>query len=60
MVETARGPIPASELGRTLMHEHVFIADMDVRHNYPSTWWDDDARVASAIQKLDELTSPWC
>jgi phosphotriesterase-related protein len=55
MVETARGPIATSELGRTLMHEHVFIADMDVRHNYPSTWGDDDARVASAIQKLDEL-----
>jgi phosphotriesterase-related protein len=55
MVETARGPIRASELGRTLMHEHVFIADMDVRHNYPSTWGDDDARVASAIHKLDEL-----
>jgi phosphotriesterase-related protein len=55
MVETARGPMRASELGRTLMHEHVFIADMDVRHNYPSTWGDDDARVASAIQKLDEL-----
>ena len=43
MVETARGPLHGSELGRTLMHEHVFIADMDVRHNYPSTWGDDDA-----------------
>src|SRR5271170_7278848 len=57
MVETARGPIPASELGRTLMHEHVFIADMDVRHNYPSTWGDDDARVSNAIDKLNELKS---
>lgn len=57
MVETAGGPMHASDLGRTLMHEHVFIADMDVRHNYPSTWGDDDARVASAIQKLDELKS---
>jgi phosphotriesterase-related protein len=57
MVETARGPIPTTELGRTLMHEHVFIADMDVRHNYPTTWGDDGARVASAIDKLDELKS---
>jgi phosphotriesterase-related protein len=39
------------------MHEHVFIADMDVRHNYPSTWGDDDTRVASAIEKLNELKS---
>jgi phosphotriesterase-related protein len=35
----------------------VFIADMDVRHNYPSTWGDDDTRVASAIEKLNELKS---
>jgi phosphotriesterase-related protein len=56
-VDTARGEIPASDLGRTLMHEHVFIVDLDVRHNYPSTWGDDDTRTASAIAKLEELKS---
>jgi phosphotriesterase-related protein len=56
-VETARGPVAGSELGRTLMHEHVFIVDMEVRQNYPSTWGDDDARIASAIGKLEELKS---
>jgi phosphotriesterase-related protein len=56
-VETARGQLPVSALGRTLMHEHVFIVDLDVRHNYPDTWGDDEARIASAIAKLDELKS---
>lgn len=54
-VETARGPIAASALGRTLMHEHVFIEDMEVRRNYPATWGDDGARMASAVEKLNEL-----
>jgi phosphotriesterase-related protein len=56
-VETARGPIPASDLGRTLMHEHVFIVDLDIRHNYPSTWGDEDTRTANAVSKLEELRS---
>src|SRR5664280_2244761 len=56
-VETARGPIAASELGHTLMHEHVFIEDMEVRRNYPTTWGDDGARMTSAILKFNELKS---
>jgi phosphotriesterase-related protein len=24
-VETVRGPVPVSELGRVFMHEHVFV-----------------------------------
>jgi phosphotriesterase-related protein len=54
-VQTARGPIAGSVLGRTLMHEHVFIVDMEVRQNYPATWGSDEARMASAIDKLNEL-----
>jgi phosphotriesterase-related protein len=55
MVQTARGPVPASELGRTLMHEHVFIVDMEIRHNYPETWGPDEPRIAAAIDKLNQL-----
>ncbi len=55
MVPTARGAVPAADLGRTLMHEHVFIVDMEIRHNYPETWGPDEPRIAAAIAKLDEL-----
>ncbi len=57
MIETARGPIADDALGRTLMHEHVFIVDMEIRQNYPESWGDDDVRVASAVSKLNELKS---
>jgi len=54
-VETARGPVPAAELGRTLMHEHVFVLTADVQQNYPDEWGDEDARVADAVTRLSEL-----
>ncbi|MCU1457949.1 MAG: Aryldialkylphosphatase [Actinomycetia bacterium] len=57
MVETALGPIDADRLGRTLMHEHVFIVDMEIRQNYPETWGDDDVKIAAAVTKLNELKS---
>jgi predicted metal-dependent phosphotriesterase family hydrolase len=55
MVETARGPVQAAEIGRTLMHEHVFVLTADVQQNFPDEWGDEDARVADAVQRLGEL-----
>ena len=34
-VETATGPIEASDLGRVLMHEHVFVISTEIQQNYP-------------------------
>lgn len=53
--QTARGPIDTAGLGVTLMHEHVFIMTTEVAQNYPEAWGDEDARVADAITRLDEL-----
>jgi len=53
-VETARGPIDTSELGPTLMHEHVFVLNTEVEQNYPEKW-DEEERVADAIAKLTDL-----
>ncbi len=53
-VETVRGPIDTSEMGPTLMHEHVFVLNTEIQVNYPSGW-DEEARVADAVAKLDEL-----
>ena len=55
MVETARGQVPAADLGRTLMHEHVFVLTADVQQNFPDEWGDEDARVADAVRRLSEL-----
>ena len=54
-VETARGPIDTSALGRVLMHEHVFVISPEMQHNVPEDWGDEDARVADAVRRLSEL-----
>jgi phosphotriesterase-related protein len=59
LVETVRGPVGADVLGLTLMHEHVFILNEEVRQNYPADWNDDD-RVDDAIIKLTALAARGC
>ena len=58
-VETVRGPVEVERLGRTLMHEHVFVLDPEATENYAHLWgasyWDEDVRVADAIAKLRRL-----
>jgi phosphotriesterase-related protein len=59
LVETVRGPIDVSALGTTLMHEHVFVLNEEVRQNYPGDW-DEDDRVDDAISKLNALAGRSC
>ena len=54
-VQTARGPVEASALGQTLMHEHVFVLSADVQQNYPAEWGSEDERVADAVPRLTAL-----
>ena len=54
-VETARGPMDTADLGRVLMHEHVFVISTEIQQNYPEEWGDEDERVADAIRRLAEL-----
>ena len=58
-VETVRGPVDVDSLGSTLMHEHVFILNEEVRRNYPADWSEDD-RVDDAITKLNALAARGC
>ncbi|MCZ2813915.1 phosphotriesterase-related protein [Modestobacter sp. VKM Ac-2979] len=55
-VHTVRGPIDTADLGRTLMHEHVFVLSTEHQQNYGTgDWWDEEERVADAVAKLNEL-----
>jgi len=54
-VQSVRGAVDASELGTTLMHEHVFVLDTEILQNYPEEWGNEDQRVADAIKRLNEL-----
>ncbi|TLF73910.1 phosphotriesterase family protein [Nocardia cyriacigeorgica] len=53
-VETVRGPVDTNALGQVLMHEHVFVLGTEIQQNYPDypNHWDEDARVADAVEKL--------
>jgi phosphotriesterase-related protein len=53
-VATATGTIDSADLGRTLVHEHVFVVGEELRQNYPSGW-DEEERVEDAVTKLNEL-----
>jgi phosphotriesterase-related protein len=58
-IETVRGTVDVESLGRALMHEHVFVMQPEALQNYGHVWgesyWDEDVRVADAIEKLRAL-----
>ena len=55
IIETATGPISPSQLGRVLMHEHVFVVSTEIQQNYPQEWGDEQARIDDAVDRLTEL-----
>jgi phosphotriesterase-related protein len=56
-VQTARGPVDSSQLGTTLMHEHIFVLDTEIQQNYPEEWGSEEKRVGDAVTRLNELKS---
>jgi len=56
-VDTVRGSVDVGELGRTLMHEHIFVLTADVQQNYPSEWGSEESRVAEAVASLEALAA---
>lgn len=53
-IPTARGDVDSTHLGRTLVHEHIFVMNEELRLNFPGRW-DEEERVADAVAKLNEL-----
>ena len=56
-VATVRGPVDTAALGRTYMHEHVFVLTPDVQQNFPEEWGDEQARQDDAVAKLSALAA---
>lgn len=54
VVNTVKGPIDSADLGRVLMHEHIFILSTEIMQNF-DTGWREEERVADAIEKLRAL-----
>src|SRR2546430_2354 len=53
-VQTALGPIATTELGPTLMHEHVVTRSPGVQENWPHLW-DRNAILDIAERKMADL-----
>ncbi|MDR2857510.1 MAG: phosphotriesterase-related protein [Novosphingobium sp.] len=53
-VQTLRGPIDSSALGRVLIHEHIFLMDMEYTCNYRQDFFAEET-VAKAAGRLDAL-----
>jgi phosphotriesterase-related protein len=52
-VNTVRGPVEGSRLGRTLMHEHIFVLSPEIEKTAEE--WDEASEQARAVTKLREL-----
>ncbi|MCB2079945.1 MAG: phosphotriesterase [Novosphingobium sp.] len=53
-IETIHGQIDSSALGRVLIHEHVFLMDMEYTYNYRPDFFQD-ATITDAAARLNEL-----
>lgn len=50
-VETVTGPVPADQLGTTLIHEHLIVSDPELDRNLPHPEWDEDRATAAYPQR---------
>jgi len=53
-IQTIRGPIDVGALGRVLIHEHVFLMDMEYTMNYRPDLFEEET-IAQAAVKLNAL-----
>ncbi len=52
-VNTVSGPLDTSELGFTLMHEHIMVQSPGVKENFPV--FEREKQIESAVAKLKEV-----
>lgn len=52
IIHTVTGPIPASELGVTLMHEHIICTSPVMMSEFGDKWFDRDLVIDLAVNKL--------
>ena len=57
ILPTVTGTVDTADLGRTYMHEHIFVLTADMQQNYPGEWGSEDERVADAVAKLQALAA---
>jgi phosphotriesterase-related protein len=56
-INTVNGPVSTADLGRTYMHEHIFVLTPEIQSNYPEEWGSEDDRVNDAVTRLRALAA---
>ncbi|WP_272818788.1 hypothetical protein [Prescottella equi] len=51
-VNTVRGPIDRSQLGQTLIHEHIVTADWSMRMAFGENYYEHDVIVERAVAQF--------
>lgn len=54
-INTVRGAVDTSQLGVTLMHEHIFVLSTEIMQNFPEQWGDEEKRIVDAVERMNEL-----
>jgi phosphotriesterase-related protein len=55
-IQTLSGPVDTSNLGRVLMHEHIFNVSVDVQGSWPGFHgWDPEVQIPKAQEMLKEV-----
>ncbi|WP_166980796.1 phosphotriesterase family protein [Paramicrobacterium fandaimingii] len=54
-VPTFTGDVDGTELGMTLIHEHVFVGDPELDLSLPHPEWDEDAAIERAVAGFTRL-----
>lgn len=49
-IETAAGQVEIDQLGRVLIHEHVFLMDMEYTYNYRPDFFSDQTMEDAAAR----------
>ena len=53
-VQTVTGSIDSADMGKTFVHEHIFVLGEEYRQNYQYDW-DEEQKIADAVRDLNEL-----
>ena len=56
-IPSVRGTVDSSNLGVTLMHEHIFVMNTEIVQTYPEVWGDEQRRIEDAANRLNELVA---
>jgi phosphotriesterase-related protein len=54
-VQTFNGPVEPDRLGVTLLHEHVFVRDLELERSGAAPEWDEAEAVERAVRGLEAL-----